>query len=70
MTALSACREATQALRSLLALDLPEGSRDFLAGIAAGLDLGLKPIRQGFHLVALVMKNSDRDGRPGGLPGA
>ena len=57
-------------LRSLLALDLPEGSRDFLAGIAAGLDLGLKPIRQGFHLVALVMKNSDRDGRPGGLTGA
>ena len=57
-------------LRSLLALDLPEGSRDFLAGFAAGLDLGLKPIRQGFHLVALVMKNSDRDGRPGGLTGA
>ena len=70
MTALSACREATQALCSLLVLDLSEGSRDFLASFAVGLDLGLKPIRQGFHLVLFVMKNRDRDGRPGGLTGA
>ena len=44
VTALSACREAAQALCSLLALDLSEGSRDFLAGFAAGLDLGQEAI--------------------------
>ena len=44
VSALSACREATQALCSLLVLDLSEGSRDFLASFAVGLDLGQEAI--------------------------
>ena len=58
MTTLSDRREAAQTLRSLLAaLDLPEGSRDFLAGFAAGLDLDLKPIRQNVQPIPLVNKS-------------
>ena len=58
MTTLSDRREAAQTLRTLLALlDLPEGSRDFLAGVAAGLDLGRKPRRQGLDSLPLVNKS-------------
>ena len=58
MTTLSDRREAAQTLRSLLAaLDLPEGSRDFLAGFAAGLDLGRKPRRQNVQPIPLVNKS-------------
>jgi len=58
MTTLSDRREAAETLRTLLALlDLPQGSRDFLAGFAAGLDLGLKPARQGVRLGPLVNKS-------------
>ena len=58
MTTLSDRREAAETLRTLLALlDLPQGSRDFLAGFAAGLDLGLKPIRQNVQPIPLVNKS-------------
>ena len=58
MTTLSARREAAQTLRSLLALlDLPEGSRDFLAGFAAGLELGRRPIPEGLGPIPLVNKS-------------
>ena len=58
MTTLSDRREAAETLRTLLALlDLPQGSRDFLAGFAAGLDLDLKPIRQNVQPIPLVHKS-------------
>lgn len=58
MTTLSARSEAAQTLRTLLAsLDLPEGSRDFLAGVAAGLDLDPEAIRQGLDPIPLVNKS-------------
>ena len=58
MTTLSARREAAETLHTLLALlDLPQGSRDFLAGFAAGLDLGRKPIRRVFQPIPLVHKS-------------
>ena len=58
MTTLSDRREAAQTLRTLLALlDLPQGSRDFLAGFAAGLDLGRKPRRQNVQPIPLVHKS-------------